>query len=70
MTDNRLYFIIGEKNKRYIYKYILSDTKANAKASFLEIHSEYEIYEIRIISPSKRLLKQYSEILQRIKKKR
>ena len=68
MNEIKLYFIIGISNHRYIYKYILATDKSSAKKIFHETYPNHIIDEIKIISPSKKLIKQYSDSINRIKK--
>lgn len=63
MENKKLYFITGLNCGKYIYKYILADSKKNAMLVFSENFSNYSIDEIKIISPSNKLIKQYSSIL-------
>lgn len=68
MNEIKLYFIIGVSNQRYIYKYILALDKSAAKTTFNEKYPDYIIDEIKIISPSKKLIKQYSDAINRMKR--
>lgn len=68
MNEIKLYFIIGISNHSYIYKYVLAIDKSTAKTIFNEKYPNYLIDEIKIISPSKKLIKQYSDAINRIKR--
>lgn len=67
MNNLKLYFITGlNHNNSYIYKYVLANNKTYAKHFFLDKYPNYQIDEIKIISPSKKLIDQYSNILKEI----
>ena len=68
MNEIKLYFIIGVLNQRYIYKYILASDKSTAKTVFNEKYPNHTIDLIKIISPSKKLIKQYSDAINRMKR--
>lgn len=63
MQNSKLYFITGLNGGKYIYKYILADNKKDAIAIFNKNYSDYSIDEIKKITPSNKLIKQYSSIL-------
>ena len=45
---------------------MLANNKTHAKHFFLDKYPNYQIDEIKIISPSKKLIEQYSNILKEI----
>lgn len=65
MNKERLYFVIGiNQNQSYIYKYILASNSKEAKQMFLQKYLGYEIDEIKIISPIKKLINEYERVLE------
>ena len=67
MENKKLYFITGINCGKYVYKYILANNKKEAILIFNQNFLMYTVDEIKLISPSNKLIKQYSSILSKLK---